>query len=284
MTDHATYPGDVRRLERSRDERMVAGVAGGLARYFDLHPMFFRVGFVVLTLLGGSGILIYLLAALVMPNEGDQDSIAAERLKRHRDRPAALAGLAIIGVVIIALLSHARLWDGGAVWLLLLLGAALVFWAERGRRSILIVIASFTALITVLLVATALVFAYLDVHVTQGIGERSYSPTTTGSLQRDYTLGIGSLKLDLSDLRLRPGQTRVKARVGLGELKVTVPRDAQVKVDGVTRYGNVDVLGRHDEGRDATITVDSRNGEPARTLVLDLHVAAGDLQVDRAVR
>jgi hypothetical protein len=57
-----------------------------------------------------------------------------------------------------------------------------------------------------------------------------------------------------------------------------------VKVDGVTRYGNVDVLGRHDEGRDATITVDSRNGEPARTLVLDLHVAAGDLQVDRAVR
>src|SRR5689334_4432649 len=147
MTDHATYPGDVRRLERSRDERMVAGVAGGLARYFDLHPMFFRVGFVVLTLLGGSGILIYLAAALVIPNEGDQDSIAAERLKRHRDRPAALAGLAIIGVVIIALLSHARLWDGGAVWLLLLLGAALVFWAERGRRSILIVIASFSALI-----------------------------------------------------------------------------------------------------------------------------------------
>jgi phage shock protein PspC (stress-responsive transcriptional regulator)/predicted membrane protein len=285
MTDHATYPTDVRRLERSRDDRMVAGVAGGLGRYFDLHPMFFRVGFVVLTLLGGSGILIYLAAALVMPNQGEQDSIASGRLKRHRDQPAALAGLAIIGVVIICLLSQARFADGGAVWLLLLVGAVLLVWAERGRRSVLVVVASLSALVTVLLVATALLFAYLDVHPSQGVGDRSWAPTTAASLQRDYTLGIGSLRLDLSDLQLPPGQSRrVKARVGIGELKVTVPPDAQVKVDGVTRFGDVTVFGRHDEGRDATVTIDSRNGEPARTLVLDLHVAAGDLQVDRAVR
>jgi phage shock protein PspC (stress-responsive transcriptional regulator)/predicted membrane protein len=284
MTDHATYPGEVRRVERSRDERMVAGVAGGLGRYFDLHPMFFRVGFVVLTLLGGSGLLIYLAAALIMPNEGEQESVASEHLKRYRDRPAALAGIAIIGAVLIALLSQARFGGGDGVWLLLLVGGGLVLWADRGRRSVLVVVASLGALLTVLLVATALVFAYLDVHVSQGVGDRHYSPTTAGMLQRDYNLGIGSLKLDLTDLQLPPGQTRIKARVGLGELKVTVPRDAQLKINGAARLGDVDVLGRHDDGRDATITVDSRNGEPARTLVLDLHVAAGDLRVDRAVR
>jgi phage shock protein PspC (stress-responsive transcriptional regulator)/predicted membrane protein len=281
MTDHATNPIEVRRLERSRDERIVAGVSGGLARYFDLHPMFFRVGFVVLTLLGGSGLLIYLAAVLVIPDQGDDDSIAARTLKRHRDRPAALAGLAIIGAVIICLLSQARYGGGDAVWLLLLIGGGLVLWADRGRRTVLVLVTSFAALMTVLLVLTALAFAYLDVHVTQGIGERHYAPTTAGELQRDYTLGIGDLKLDLSDLRLPPGQTRLKARVGLGELRVTVPRNVRLKIDGVTRYGDVDVLGRHDDGRDAAITVDQTRGEPTRTLLLDLHVAAGDLRVER---
>ena len=64
---------------------MVAGVGGGLARYFDIHPAVFRVGFVVLTLLGGAGILIYAVAALVMPDEGKADSIATAALRNRRD-------------------------------------------------------------------------------------------------------------------------------------------------------------------------------------------------------
>ena len=46
---------------------MVAGVSGGLARYFEIHPAVFRVGFVVLTLLGGAGILIYAFASATLP-------------------------------------------------------------------------------------------------------------------------------------------------------------------------------------------------------------------------
>jgi len=64
---HTLENGAAKRLERSRSDRMVAGVCGGLARYFDIHPAFYRVGFVVLTLLGGAGLLIYLAAALVIP-------------------------------------------------------------------------------------------------------------------------------------------------------------------------------------------------------------------------
>ena len=44
-------------LRRSRSNRMLAGVAGGLGAYFELHPAVFRVSFVVLTLMGGAGLL-----------------------------------------------------------------------------------------------------------------------------------------------------------------------------------------------------------------------------------
>ena len=77
---------------------MLAGVCGGLARYFEIHPAFFRVGFVVLTLLGGAGILIYLAAALVIPDEGKQDSVATAALRDRRDRPWPLIGLGLLAV------------------------------------------------------------------------------------------------------------------------------------------------------------------------------------------
>jgi lipoprotein-releasing system permease protein len=75
---------------------MIGGVCGGLGRYFDVNPVFYRIGFVVLTLLGGAGILIYGAALLVIPNEGENDSIAADVLRNHRQRPFALLGLALV--------------------------------------------------------------------------------------------------------------------------------------------------------------------------------------------
>ena len=62
MTETPTYPAQARRLERSRSNRKIAGVAGGLAQYFDLDPVIYRVGFIILTLLGGSGLLLYIAA------------------------------------------------------------------------------------------------------------------------------------------------------------------------------------------------------------------------------
>src|SRR5690349_22153551 len=100
----------VKRLERSRSDRMLAGVCGGLARYFDIHPAFYRVGFVVLTLVGGAGILVYAAAALVIPDEGKEESVAAAVLRERRDRPWPLIGLAIVGVAGAVLLSRASLW------------------------------------------------------------------------------------------------------------------------------------------------------------------------------
>ena len=106
MSEHITHTPTVKRLERSSDDKWIAGVCGGLGRYFDLNPAVFRLGLVVLTLLGGAGILVYLAAVLVVPAEGKQ-SIAADvlagaarpslaarrpRPRRRRDRRPALAG------------------------------------------------------------------------------------------------------------------------------------------------------------------------------------------------
>src|SRR5438132_3291477 len=116
MSEHITEQPAVKRLERSRSDRMVAGVAGGLARYFDIHPAFYRVGFVVLTLLGGAGILIYIAAALVMPDEGKEDSVATAALRNRRERPWPLIGLALVALAVVSLPSRPALWPHGHAW------------------------------------------------------------------------------------------------------------------------------------------------------------------------
>lgn len=56
-----------KRLYRSRQNRTLAGVCGGIAEYLGWDPTLVRVAWIILTLLGGSGILIYLIFWLVMP-------------------------------------------------------------------------------------------------------------------------------------------------------------------------------------------------------------------------
>jgi phage shock protein PspC (stress-responsive transcriptional regulator) len=121
-------------LHRSRDDRLLAGVAGGLGRYFEISPNFFRAGFAILTLVGGAGILLYLAAALVIPEEGRADSIAAEALKRYRERPWLLVGVALVGIAVLSLVAQADFWpDSGFAWTLLVLGAITIAIAQRGR-------------------------------------------------------------------------------------------------------------------------------------------------------
>ncbi|MCI0394320.1 MAG: PspC domain-containing protein [Chloroflexi bacterium] len=59
-----------KRLVRVQDDRVILGVAAGLARYVNIDPVLVRLFFVLLTLSTGYGPLIYLLLALLMPAEG----------------------------------------------------------------------------------------------------------------------------------------------------------------------------------------------------------------------
>ena len=65
---------------------MVAGVAIGLADYFDIDPTLVRIGFVALTLLGGLAVPLYLAGWLLIPAEGADASVVEELLARERAR------------------------------------------------------------------------------------------------------------------------------------------------------------------------------------------------------
>jgi phage shock protein C len=71
-------------LYRIRDGRLVAGVCAGLAAYFGIDPTLVRLGFVFLTVFGGFGVLLYLGAWLVIPDETDGTSIAESFVNKRR--------------------------------------------------------------------------------------------------------------------------------------------------------------------------------------------------------
>lgn len=58
-----------KRLYRSRSNRMVAGVAAGLADYFNIDPTIVRLVFVLFALTGGPGLILYIIMAIVVPEE-----------------------------------------------------------------------------------------------------------------------------------------------------------------------------------------------------------------------
>lgn len=56
-----------KRLYKSNQDKMLDGVCGGIAEYFDLDPTVIRLAWVVFCAMGGSGILAYIIAAIVIP-------------------------------------------------------------------------------------------------------------------------------------------------------------------------------------------------------------------------
>jgi phage shock protein PspC (stress-responsive transcriptional regulator) len=80
-------PAGTRVLRRSADDRIAAGVAGGLGEYFGVDPVLFRVLFATAAFFGGAGVLAYLVAWAVIPEQGTVDApidrfIAAMRRRR----------------------------------------------------------------------------------------------------------------------------------------------------------------------------------------------------------
>ena len=61
-----------RKLYRSQQSRTIGGVCGGMAEYFGIDPNLMRLLFIVLTFLGGTGILIYIASLIIIPNNPDQ--------------------------------------------------------------------------------------------------------------------------------------------------------------------------------------------------------------------
>jgi phage shock protein PspC (stress-responsive transcriptional regulator) len=260
---------------------MLAGVCGGLGRYFELNPTVFRVGFVVLTLLGGAGVLVYLAAALVMPGEGKERSLAEQVLAERKERPWPLIGLAIAGVALLVLISHAALRpEAGAGWIFVLIVGLAVLWVSRsgrwGGRLLKVFVALVVATLAACIAAVVLAFSWFNVSLGDGVGDHVYSPATAVAIAPSYRLGVGNLRIDLSAIRPGVRQLNVNAKVGVGELRVVVPRGVPVQVDARAKLGDVYVLSREDSGRNAVVKTGARGG-----YVIDATVGLGKVLVVR---
>ena len=125
---------DLARIRRSRSDRKVAGVAGGLARHLDIDPVILRVAFVVLTFFGGVGLLLYVALWLLLPEDG------SDWAKIKLDRRSRTVALVVVGALALLLLVQHGWWGGGG-WLfvcLVVVAAAVVISTQlphRGARS-----------------------------------------------------------------------------------------------------------------------------------------------------
>jgi phage shock protein PspC (stress-responsive transcriptional regulator) len=73
-------------LERPTEDRMIAGVASGIARYINVDVTIVRIVFAVLVIVGGAGIPLYLAGWLLIPEEGAGQSIASQFIESRRGR------------------------------------------------------------------------------------------------------------------------------------------------------------------------------------------------------
>ncbi len=289
-----------RRLRRDMEHRILGGVAAGVAQYLDIDVAIVRIAFAVLTVLGGSGALIYVAAWLLIPADDEEHPVAqlwAGRRPPRRSLVVIALGV-VIGVIALSdLLSNGLWWphpDGGVGFGLgavaLVLAVALVAGsggnrtaASRLRWLALTVLLAFVA---VMVVAAATVFsieAASGVPLRGGIGDTQWHPTSAGQVAPNYRLAVGNLTVDLSDVHFRTGTTHVTASVGVGRLIVEVPPGPTVSVVAHSGLGDVEVFGLHDGGLSTVQSMQSVGaGTQSRAhVVLDADAGVGQVQVVR---
>jgi phage shock protein C len=83
------------RLYRSQTDQMIAGVAAGIAEHFDLDPTLIRLAFVLITLIGGSGVIVYIILWIILPTRPnvstEPEETIHENLEEIKDRAHAFA-------------------------------------------------------------------------------------------------------------------------------------------------------------------------------------------------
>jgi phage shock protein PspC (stress-responsive transcriptional regulator) len=131
-TASAPPPPTAKRLTRSRDDRLIAGVCAGIARYFGIDPVVVRVATVVLIFFGGVGALAYLAAILLVPEDGEVEPLLHPGAARQ-DRLLAIAGIVLLGFGVVVIADRVGLGADltGPVILLAIGGALLYRWFDR---------------------------------------------------------------------------------------------------------------------------------------------------------
>jgi phage shock protein PspC (stress-responsive transcriptional regulator) len=278
-------------LRRSRTDKILGGVNGGLAEYTGIDALLWRVGFVALTLAGGAGVVVYLLLWLLMP-AGPPAGMAGEPAAR-RERPplgprSPVPGITIAVLLILmgamAMFSNFSPWEfhprGYFGVALLVVGLGLVaaaFATGRTARGGLIALG---VVLSLGLIAAA---SEPWEGTGGGSGDRVFRPGTEAGVRDVYRGDVGDLTLDLTRIDIADeGPIATRIQHGAGDVRVLVPLDADVQLTVDSGLGSVDVFGEGDAdgyfaGVGAGPTVD--DGVPDVHLVI--HNGLGDVEVSR---
>lgn len=100
-----------KRLVRPKSGRMLFGVAAGIANYFKIDPTIVRLIFVIITIWGGVGLVLYIVGIFFIPDEKDHgkviedrvEKVAAEIKEKFQARNRRLRGEQIFGIIILIL-------------------------------------------------------------------------------------------------------------------------------------------------------------------------------------
>jgi predicted membrane protein len=181
----------------------------------------------------------------------------------------------------------------GSLWLLDIAGlitlrAALVLPAVLAVIGLALIVGSFDGPHPGLVVAGVFVtIATLAVAVAPpdafhgGIGQRNIRITDATTLAPAYDVGVGELRLDMSDVELTE-PTELDLTVGAGDVTLTLPADLAVDIEASAGAGRVDLFGQASDGISVTRTYTSEDFETADvTLTVDIDVAAGNIEVEQ---
>jgi phage shock protein PspC (stress-responsive transcriptional regulator) len=380
------------RPRRRANDRKVAGVAAAIGRRYAIDPVLVRVAFVVATVFGGSGVLLYLLGWLLLPAEGDQASGAKRRFRRGRSSMSAALTVVLVLLLVPATAAVLSGRASGVLGLLVALGALVLLHRSRaslgeipgaptpaatepataataatappatgratdqhappawdplgaapfawdlpepaappvpaeppqGLRSKVTAITLGLALLTggiavaftpglsaagiaalllgvvglglvvgafmqsgrgLILVAIPLALLTWVLHAAPAAGVKVgggyWDPVTAAELQPNYAVTLGNGRLDLTGLRLTPGQTvRTSVNVGIGETHVYLPPNVDAQVGCQTQVGQVDCLGQTSSDR-VDVTDNGLDGPGGGKVILNVHSGIGEIHVER---
>jgi phage shock protein PspC (stress-responsive transcriptional regulator) len=277
-------------LRRSRTDKVIGGVSGGLAEYSGIDPLLWRVGFVALAL-AGPGIPVYLLLWLFMAAGPATPGTAVARAPRPAEPRSPVPGVTLAGLLIIVgslvLLSRFTAWDVGPRGFLgtalLVVGLGLVAAAFTGGRRAKGGLIAIGALLTLALLA---VTAEPWRNVDGGVGDRTFRPATAEDVRPVYQAGVGDVVLDLSDIDVRdldrPVATRLDA--GIGDVEIIVPRSADVRIEADSGIGNIEVFGEDGVGDGLFPGLGSASwtGDDEPEFAITIDAGIGDVEVSRA--
>jgi phage shock protein PspC (stress-responsive transcriptional regulator) len=276
MTTQATAPTPEppasRRLTRSSEDRVIAGVAGGLGRYLGVDPVVIRIALVVLIFFGGAGVIAYGAAWLLVPS--DKSGTTRFDGRDIARRSAIVLGI-VVGSIVLGLGGAWSVAVGGGTAVAIAIvaaGLALVAGAVTGHLRWLIVPALALAL-------SAGAVSAADVDARGGVGDRTYQPASTADLRSEYKLGAGHLVLDLRNTRFAPGEHRVYLKMGVGGAEVWVPDDVCVSTTAHISAGATVVFGHEVGGLDHD-WADTHTPAPEKPgLIVDADIGVGALHV-----